>query len=99
MERFVVDYLSLLDARLDTLDQLLLSSDADATRLCILSLESSSAMLGADEMVGAARALRHAVTGSRHELERPLFAALRACADQLRERLDGLGFVKPSAAG
>ena len=97
--RFVHDYLELLDSRLDRLRPLLEGSDADATRLSILSLESSSAMLGATDMVQAAQTLRLAVAASKVNQTQSLLLALNSRAAELRQRLAGLGFVSRPAAG
>lgn len=46
MGRFVVDYLQLLDGRLDAIRRCLADSDIEGARVAVLSLESSSVMLG-----------------------------------------------------
>jgi hypothetical protein len=46
MDRFVADYLQLLDGRLAAIRRCLEDSDVEGARVAVLSLESSSAMLG-----------------------------------------------------
>jgi hypothetical protein len=59
--QFVADYLRLLDGRLSRLDQLLSSGQTDSAVVALLSLETSSAMVGGWDVVAAAQTLRSAV--------------------------------------
>lgn len=103
VERFVRDYLSLLDHRLAGLTALLGGGDADATRLWILSLETTSAMLGAGEVVSAARAVRDAVETGHRTVAEERFPALERAVRELQAALTAQGFsAQPpsrSAAG
>jgi hypothetical protein len=67
VERFVDDYLRLLPSRLSKVQRLLSGADLEATRVAILSLETTSAMLGGVDVVLSARALRHAVQSGDHD--------------------------------
>jgi HPt (histidine-containing phosphotransfer) domain-containing protein len=98
VEQFVTDYLSLLGPRLERLAQLLAAGDDEALVVSILSLESSSAMIGADQVAGAAHALRVAVPGrpsgdARSDADRQLaLRALELAAAAARSALTELGF-------
>ena len=56
--------------------------------MALLSLESSSAMLGVDGLVLAARELRAALGDERRDALDPLVAHLAVQADAARARLD-----------
>lgn len=58
MDRFVADYLQLLDQRLDTIRRGLDDSDIEGARVAILSLESSSLMLGGRSLAARLGELR-----------------------------------------
>lgn len=58
MGRFVADYLQLLDGRLATIRQCLDDSDIEGARVAVLSLESSSAMLGGTALTARLAELR-----------------------------------------
>jgi HPt (histidine-containing phosphotransfer) domain-containing protein len=98
VRQFVTDYLSLLGPRLERLAQLLAAGDDEALVVSILSLESSSAMIGADQVAGAAHALRVAVPGrpsgdARSDADRQLaLRALELAAAAARSALTELGF-------
>lgn len=91
-ERFVSDYLSLLDTRVETICADLRAGDVDATVVALLSLETTSVMLGADGVVSAARTLRLAV--ERHDWDgcEALVAAVLTEAGALRVELEDEGF-------
>jgi hypothetical protein len=59
LERFVGDYLQMLDDRLDSIRRCLDGSDVEGARVAVLSLESSSAMLGGDVLAARLGELRH----------------------------------------
>lgn len=89
VERFVHDYLRLLPSRLSKVQHLMSGGDVEATRVAILSLETTSAMLGGVDVALTARALRHAVQSGEHDaahLER-----LASSVERFRLWLDGQG--------
>ena len=88
MASFRQDYLALLESRVDTVCRLVAAEQVEPARVALLSLESSSAMLGVDELVVAARQLRAALGDGRHDALDPLVAQLVSEADAARARLD-----------
>ena len=58
MEQFVADYLQMMDGRLDSIRRCLLDSDVEGARVAILSLESSSLMLGKNPLAASLTELR-----------------------------------------
>jgi hypothetical protein len=58
MDRFVVDYLQLLDGRLDSISRCLADCDIEGARVAVLSLESSSKMLGGTSLAARLTELR-----------------------------------------
>ena len=58
MDRFVVDYLQLLDGRLDSIRRCLADCDIEGARIAVLSLESSSKMLGGTALAARLTELR-----------------------------------------
>ena len=88
MACFRQDYLDLLEGRVATIQRLVAADQVEAARVALLSLESSSAMVGADGLVVAVRELRTALDdGARGELGL-LTAALDDEAGLARIRLD-----------
>jgi hypothetical protein len=88
MACFRQDYLDLLEGRVATIQRLVAADQVEAARVALLSLESSSAMVGADGLVVAVRQLRTALDdGARGELGL-LTAALDDEAGLARIRLD-----------
>lgn len=93
VETFVSDYLGLLDHRLSAVEDLLAATDAtDALRVRILSLETTSAMIGAGDVVHAAQALREAVARCETYRTRALYAQLETDVAALRITLGKQGF-------
>ena len=91
IQRFVHDYLRLLPSRLSKVQHLMSGADVEATRVAILSLETTSAMLGGVDVALSARALRHAVQSGDHDarhLER-----LESSVERFRLWLDGQGLT------
>jgi hypothetical protein len=103
VERFVTDYLGLADRRLSGLDELLEADDVEATRLWVLSLETTSAMLGASDVVSAARVVREAVERGQDSAARQAFPLLQQAVRRLQASLAAQGFTAQppsrSAAG
>jgi hypothetical protein len=92
VEQFVSDYLSLLNARLGTLQRLVTTTDDDATVVSILSLETTSAMIGAGGVVSAAHTLRTAVEEHHQERIEDAFLQLQEAVTDIRAALGDLGF-------
>jgi hypothetical protein len=61
MACFRQDYLDLLDGRVATIERLVASHEVEPAHVALLSLESSSAMVGASELAAAVRGLRTAL--------------------------------------
>ena len=61
MVRFVGDYLDLLDTRMSTIKTNIASGDDLTANIALLSLESSSSMVGAKELATIVNLLRGAV--------------------------------------
>jgi hypothetical protein len=89
VERFVVDFLTLLDQRLAAVTEALADSDNDGAITVLRSLETTGAMLGAEELVQATTALRNAVRDDPGRVDERL-RAFRAQAETLRVRLTAL---------
>ena len=92
VDRFVCDYLGLLDHRMDGLAELLAGDDPQATRIWVLSLETTSSMLGATEVVSTAAALRALVAAGDDEATMVGYRVLEAAVSRLRTSLNELGF-------
>lgn len=107
VKEFVLDFLGLLDARLaalqDNLSVYVTRVDCDAIVVSILSLETTSAMLGASDVVETARDLRLAVERHEHGRAPDLFERLIVAVNAMRESLADQGFIAQprarSAAG
>ena len=95
VDRFVCDYLSLLNHRMDGLARLLAGDDPQATRIWVLSLETTSSMLGAGEVVSAAAAVRALVEAGDDDATSEGFRALKSSVDRLQSSLAELGFSAP----
>lgn len=94
IDQFVADYLGLLDSRLSGLRVLLAADESpEVIRVSVLSLETTSAMLGAADVVAAARALRQAVGSQRRFDAELLWDRLREAAEAFRQTLVGQGFT------
>lgn len=87
MDRFGVDYLELLDGRLLAIRRCMVDSDVEGARIAVLSLESSSKMLGATELAGRLTELRsQLMTGPTPQLN-ALLALVEAAAESFRHQL------------
>ena len=89
VERFVLDFLELLDQRLAAVNEALAEADDEGAITVLRSLETTGAMLGASELVDATAALRRAVRDDPTHLDRPL-REFTARAEELRVRLTAL---------
>jgi len=91
MDAFQQDYLSLLDDRVAKIRQLLGADEAEPARVALLSLESSSAMVGAKRLADVAKRLR-SVLGEGDDALPPLLAELEAesagARDEMARRTD-----------
>lgn len=88
MARFRQDYLDLLDGRVATIEGLVARHEREPAEIALLSLESSSAMVGAGELVVAVRQLRSALdTATPEELD-VLTSRLVVSADEAALRLE-----------
>lgn len=62
MARFRQDYLDLLDGRVQKIGRLVALAQIEPAQVALLSLESSSTMLGLTDLAGAVRRLRSALS-------------------------------------
>ena len=88
MACFRQDYLDLLESRVVTIQRLVAADQVEPARVALLSLESSSAMVGADELVGAVKQLRTALDHGAHAEFGVLSDSLAVEAGAVRSRLD-----------
>ena len=92
VDQFVADYLGLLDQRLTGLARLLQGGqDVETIRVWILSLETASAMIGAHDVVAAARELRKAI-GDQRSVVDSAYAQLQLAVEEVQSSLTDLGF-------
>ncbi|GAA3694229.1 hypothetical protein GCM10022204_07530 [Microlunatus aurantiacus] len=88
MDRFVADYLDLLDGRLDAIGRCMIDSDIEGARVAVLSLESSSKMLGATVLAGRLTELRSQLDHLGPTPQRnALLALVEVAAEAFRRRL------------
>jgi len=87
MARFVQDYLGLLDERVATITAQLESGDDLNAHVCLLSLESTSSMVGAKELASVAGLLRGAVERKQRHVFPALVLAMTKEAAQVHQRL------------
>ncbi len=87
MDRFVADYLDLLDGRLLAIQRCLGGTDVEATRVAVLSLESSSKMLGATVLADRLTELRAQLTHGPTPQRNALMALVEVAAEGFRHHL------------
>ena len=87
MARFVRDYLGLLDERVATITTQLESGNDLTAHISLLSLESTSAMVGEKELSRIAGVIRGAVERGQKNTVPALVSAMTAEADRVRKRL------------
>jgi len=87
MARFVRDYLGLLDERVDGITRQLQSGDDLTAHISLLSLESTSSMVGAKELAKIAGLLRGALDRGQRTTVPALLTAMTAEAAKVRDRL------------
>jgi hypothetical protein len=97
VDGFVSDYLSLLDGRLQTLSRLLTSREDDAAVVSALSLETTSAMIGASDVVSTAHAVRIAVEAHQYTQADEAFAQLAVAVGGVRASLASQGYSASAA--
>lgn len=87
VDRFVADYVTLLDERLATIGACLAQGSTDDAVISILSLESTSSMIGAEQVVQLSHRLRVAVADRSEEVALEVFAELTCAVATLRQAL------------
>lgn len=87
MARFVRDYLALLDERVATITAQLESGNDLTAHISLLSLESTSFMVGAKELAKIAGLLRGAVERQRRHVIPALVMAMTKEADSVHQEL------------
>jgi hypothetical protein len=95
MARFVHDYLELLDHRVASIRNHLEQRNFMTAHVALLSLESTSVMVGADALASAAGRLREAVEQGERDGVPALLALVGEEADRTRREL---GAVAEAAA-
>jgi len=93
MSRFRQDYLLLLDGRVAAIEQLVGGTrvepaQVEPAQVALLSLESSSAMLGLDDLTAAVRALRRLLERGEDDELAALLRTVRARAVDAHRLLD-----------
>ena len=91
MVRFVHDYLELLDHRVSSIRNHLEQRNFMTAHVALLSLESTSVMVGANTLAQAAGRLREAVEAGERDTVVALLAEVSAEADRTRRDLAGAG--------
>lgn len=91
MEQFVTDYLQMLDGRLDTIRRCLADSDLEGARVAILSLESSSLMLGRNPLTASLGELRAQLHLSSATQRQALMSSVEYAATSFRADLEQTG--------
>lgn len=87
MARFVRDYLGLLDERVTAITGQLESGNDLTAHISLLSLESTSSMVGAKELARIAGLLRGAVERGQRSTVPALLSAMTAEAARVHDRL------------
>lgn len=87
VDRFVRDYLDLLDERLPDIRRYLRTANHEAATVALLSLESTTAMFGVPQVVSSVAALRTGVGQRSPEALLDEFNAVAAGISALQQRL------------
>ena len=87
LERFVSDFLSLLDARLATIGSLVRADDLAAAAVALQSLRTTSAMVGAEALARLAEDFHDHLGSEPLDVVDARLAALAAAAEQFRKQL------------
>ena len=88
MARFVRDYVALLDDRVRTIATELESGNDLTAHVALLSLESTSAMVGEKELAKIVGVMRTAVERGQRTGLPALLVAMSTEAERVRDRLD-----------
>lgn len=91
MVRFRRDFLSLLDSRVAKIEALVLQQQMEPAHVALLSLESSSAMVGRTALSAVVKELRLALGQEEPEQLDLLLARLAREAEDARRQLEGSG--------
>ena len=86
--QFVSDYLDLLDHRMAAVETAITAGNGERAEVALLSLESTSLMVGADAIVRSVRPIRAAVDQADFASARSKLGALRRAKATDRERLE-----------
>ena len=89
MARFVHDYLELLDHRVSSIRSHLEQRNFMTAHVALLSLESTSIMVGAEDLAEAAGRLREAVEQGDRDVVPALLAVVGDEAERTRDELGG----------
>ena len=87
VRQFIADYLRLLPTRLHRIDDDLERGDVPAATVSLLSLATSSTMLGADDVSAAAQRVREGSAAGNQAAVRDGRQLLRSSAEHTRDRL------------
>jgi len=88
-DRFVQDYLTLLDDRVATIHRHLQARHDEQARISLLSLETASVMVGAAQLAGLAIEVRGWVDRQERSVAADLFADLEVEAANVKQHLRG----------
>ena len=88
MSRFRRDFLDLLDGRVAKIEKLVLGAELEPAHVALLSLESSSAMIGKSELADTVRRLRSVLTHAAPEELDALLEQVVRQADTARQQLE-----------
>ncbi len=91
MTRFRRDFLELLDGRVAKIEKLVQTAQLEPAHVALLSLESSSAMIGRNELVAAVRQLRQGLTQAGPEEFDALLGQVQEQAEAARRDLESGG--------
>lgn len=87
-ERFLADYLNLLDGRLATIRGHIETKHYEEARIAMLSLEAASGMLGATTLVEPLRDLRAVVDTCSAQERVSMLARIETAAAGVRQQLE-----------
>ena len=99
VDRLVASYLALLGGRVDDVGQCLRSKQYEAGSILLLTLETSSHLVGADDLSRVAVDLRLAIEQDRGDSTDELYCALRRSASVARTALSSWLAASPSQPG
>ncbi len=88
MSRFRRDFLDLLDGRVAKIEKLVLNAQLEPAHVALLSLESSSTMIGRVELAAAVRQLRSVLTQAGPDELDALLAEVLRHAQAARKQLE-----------